>query len=311
MWLIEQPDPLRRRWGSGCLLCISAGCSNKISCFKGSAKLCHTRRHGNDLPKQHAGRMPLTLDHVMSLKAWSSRAANPASGGGGSSLPAGGANSDDAPEATNLSFAHVVFQRTVIDTGGSFRDFERWARAATLVGAQHLRASVSGRVSAQLSEVMGQRENDITAKLARAAACGGLMQDARKNALAIRVKLVLWSWPRGLAHRDEYLPGGVVSLNGGKAPWIVDRLAAVPTLDHDQSAEAKARLTVDALESKWGEGAAGHAQRAFRFFCTDNASDELKAGQLCKSLFPRLDFQMADSAHSAMLVLKNAMAADP
>jgi hypothetical protein len=47
-----------------------------------------------------------------------------------------------------------------------------------------------------------------------------------------------------------------------------------------------------------------------RFMARDNAADEGKACRLMKSDFPNLDFDMADPAHSRLLVYKHAIRAD-
>ena len=47
------------------------------------------------------------------------------------------------------------------------------------------------------------------------------------------------------------------------------------------------------------------------FFCTDNAADEVLAGELLKADLPRLNFHMSDSSHSLMLAIKNGCKGDP
>ena len=105
-----------------------------------------------------------------------------------------------------LSYSHILFQRTLIQTGGSFGDFERWAATARLAGLEDFNSMTSRKVASNLTSVMAEVEADITSKLASASASLGLITDGRQQVLGICLRGVLWAWPRGVAKQP--LPVG-------------------------------------------------------------------------------------------------------
>ena len=133
-------------------------------------------------------------------------------------------------------------------------------------------------------------------------------QDARKDSLAVNMKIVLWEWPRGLLGPVE----GVSSLCRGGAPWVCYRTAGIEPLGADRSAaslsEAIHRVIARSVSSE--EELKAAAQRV-RFLVTDGASDELAAAGFAQQKLPHLDFHMIDESHSAMLLLKKCLKADP
>ena len=96
-----------------------------------------------------------------------------------------------------LSYSHILFQRTLIQTGGSFSDSERWAATARLAGLEDFNSMTSREVASNLTSVMSEVEADITSKLASACASLGLIIDGRQQVLGICLRGVLWVWPRG------------------------------------------------------------------------------------------------------------------
>lgn len=209
-------------------------------------------------------------------------------------------------EGLALSYSHVVFNRTLIENGGSFSEFSKWAKAARLTGANFPAGSDGRRVAGQLSAVMGAHEQKITAKLLACSDSGGLKQDARGSKVMNLLHLVLWSWPRGLAHT----PGGVVAMNGDHGPWLV-RLAAVSTLGSDHSADAKAKAAEAAILSLTrNDSEFQKAQQVLRHYVSDNAADAVQTGKLLQRTFPHMTFQAQGAMHSAALVLKTTLGYD-
>ena len=218
-------------------------------------------------------------------------------------------NTEENFDGLALSYSHVVFNRTLIENGGSFNEFSKWAKAARLTGANFPAGSDGRRVAGQLSAVMGAHEQKITAKLLAFSASGGLKQDARGSKVMNLLHLVLWSWPRGLAHTP--LPGGVVAMNGDHGPWLVRRVAAVSTLGSDHSADAKTKAAEAAILSLTRNDAeVARTKETLRHYVSDNAADAVQTGKLLQRTFPHMTFQAQGAMHSAALVLKTTLGCD-
>ena len=85
-------------------------------------------------------------------------------------------------------------------------------------GAEVPQGSTGPRVSSQLTQVMAERETDMTTKILTGSVIASLAQDARDGKAPVLLKCVLWSWPRGL---PGTLLSGVTSLSADTGPpWI-------------------------------------------------------------------------------------------
>ena len=297
VWLQETANPMKQVWGLGCILCRNAGIKNTFARFRASAKLSNILRHGNHTEKHAAGAEAKTADHEKALTMWGTKKQT-------GTKPAG-----DPPPPCAITYAHVIFNRTLIETGGSFQDFGRWAKAARLAGADIGFGAVSNRVGKQLAEAMAEREIDVNQKLMTSASAVGLAEDARGHCLAVRMSMVLWTWPRGLRRPRGRLPHGVESLNGGRAPWVVDRLAALGQLGSDHSAAAKGHITTNAV-ARTSTDDGQHAKDAINFFVSDHASDETLTAKIVHKSFPNMNFVLGDESHSIQLVMKNVLCTD-
>ena len=186
-WLLHKNGYL------GCSLCKAARKDNVFGKCMAGARLCNILRHGNHLPKQICGKLPLVGDHMEALQQWNNKAQTASKG------------STDTVDQLNftVTYAHILFQRTLIKVGGSQRDFKRWALAASLAGADSLASMNGRRVSGQLAKVMAQHETEVTGKLLRASVMAGVSADGRELVVAVRLSMVLWSWPRGLPKESQ------------------------------------------------------------------------------------------------------------
>ena len=205
-----------------------------------------------------------------------------------------------------VGYSHVLFQRNLIKTGASFRTFAAWLKAAQLSGGDVATGAMGPTVSAQLTSVMADRERDVTAKLLQAATCCGLLQDAREDKVPVILKMVLWSWPRGLPRPNGKLPTGVESLGvHDRGPWVAHRVAAVG------EGKDKAQLLVDAVAKNCNDDAAfAGCVAKVHFLATDGAFDELAAGDRVRADLPNCRFHSEDESHGALTVIKHAMEAD-
>ena len=61
-----------------------------------------------------------------------------------------------------------------------------------------MHGSNSEKVPARLTQIFAEQEMATTEALVNAASMAGIAQDGRKLALAIRVKLLIWRWPKRL-----------------------------------------------------------------------------------------------------------------
>ena len=285
IWLIEQPDPLKKPWHLGCLVCMQAGKEGMFGRCKAGAKLSNLRRHAS------------SDVHIQALQELSAK---------GTTLPEG----EEAPggPAGNRTFAHVLFERTLIAKGGSFEEFQKYCECARLAGASLGFGSIGSETSAKLAGLMAEKETAITSRFLRSASVAGICQDGLGDAVASRLRMLCWKWPRGV---DENV-AGVKALNGSRGPWLVDRIAAVSKLSSDHSAMAKAALLRQAISKNCcSEEDFKHAQSILRFFASDAAPDEVQAGHLSSHQdFPHMRFQSTDPAHASMLAIKSAFLAD-
>lgn len=271
-----------------------------------TARLSSILRHGNHLMKQIKGKQARVKEHDKALHLWADRVAT-ASPSDQKNQLAATANPGGSVPNFSISFAHILFQRTLIKAGGSHRDFHRWAKAASISGAEALEAMSSRRISMQLTETMAEHELAITGRLLFASAMAGVAADAREQVLAVRLQMVLWSWPRGVP--KDPLPSGVIPL-GRQGPWLASRLAGTPQLGSDHGASAKARLIQLAVSKNCLlTGSSEHASKVMRFYASDGARDAVKAGNLLAE-FPNLCFKMVDTSHANILALKRAFSGD-
>ncbi|CAE7734988.1 unnamed protein product [Symbiodinium sp. CCMP2592] len=284
VWLVEQPKPLRLPWHLGCLVCMKTKTPGLFGRCKAGAKLSNIRRHGES-PRHLAALQKYAAAVDVEVKT-------------------------TEPDAGQLTFAHILFQRTLLKRGGSFESFSDFCKTAKLSGAALGHGSIGPQVSRQLTSTMASREGEATARLLAAATTGGIVQDGLGSHLSSRLRLVVWKWPRGV--QLEALRGVQSMGSGDRGPWLVDRVAAVGELESDHSAEAKRILVREAVAKNCHTGEAfTHAQKILRFFATDAAPDEMEAGlKLYRGDFPNLVFQNTDPSHGCTVALKAAIIAD-
>ena len=272
----------------GCLVCRAARKKNVFGQCMAIGKLSNIRRHQDK-----------TVDHQEALALWNDPTkAEP-------EQPEEKLPKQVSDNPTALSYSHVLFQRELIAQGGSFQDFRRWATTARLVGVGDFQAMISADVAANLTQAMAETEMDVTRKLVEAAAMLGLIADARADVVGVCLRGIVWRWPGGIPKNP--LPTGVTSLNGVRGPWVVERIAGMPSLGSDHSSRSKAQAVLQALHQA---GPANLLDSKVRFYCSDGASDAKLAGEILRVKLPQLAFSVWDSSHAHMLVLKNALEDD-
>lgn len=70
------------------------------------------------------------------------------------------------------------------------------------------------------------------------------------------------------------------------------------------------QATIECLQAHDADGGDAILDKV-RFYCSDNAADELKVARLLGLRCRNMDFEMSDTTHSRQLVLKNAMGLEP
>ena len=186
------------------------------------------------------------------------------------------------------------------------RSFCGKLEVASRTGADIAPGNVSRVVAEQLMLCCAGREDDITAHIINACDCMGISQDSRDDAFLIRVRCVLWVWPKALRN---FVVDGKTSINRYRpelGPWVVERILGVEKLGAKRSAEATAKVTVDKLRGAVEKipGGFERVQAITRFFTADNAADEVKACQLMRDELPQLQFDIPDGSHSIQLAIK-------
>ena len=285
VWLVEQPHPRTKPWHLGCLVCMKTRASGPFGRCKAGAKLSNIRRHG-----QSPGHLAAVQTYIQDF------------------LGEEGVRPDEGSKG--LTFAHIMFQRTLLKRGGSFESFQEYCKTARLAGAAIGMGSVGPQISLKLTTCMASREWHVNGQLLKAASCAGVIQDGLGTHLASRLRMVVWKLPRGM--KLEAIRGVQSMGCADRGPWLVDRFAGVGELRADHSSEAKRLLVREVVSKNCPDADAfSHAQRILRFFATDAAPDEMQAGvDLFRKDFPKLVFQSTDPSHGCMVALKAALMAD-
>lgn len=289
VWLSDTGDAKKKSWHIGCLLCQGQGFKNVFAKFQAQPKLCNILRHAE------------CDQHKEAVEAFQSRGEK--------------VDGEPEPETRELEkyavgYCHFIFQRTLLATGSSFTSFPKWIQSAQLSGADIPHGAIGDAVSRQLLQTMADRERQVNMKLFAHCSAAGLQQDGRGDAVAVTCKMVLWRWPPGLSTDPPV--HGVLSLNNGKAPWIVCRVAALTELKADRGADA----LLDSLEStlckhSQDENNLKDIAGKIWFVTTDGAADELSAGRKFMNKHRNVRFHFTDECHTAMLALKKVLSADP
>ena len=274
----------------GCSICQRAGMDNLFARCLALPKLNNIRRHGNLLAKQASGAMKQNEDHAKALAR----------------LACDTANADAATDAaaqtepSGLSFAHLVFGRTQLETGDSHLAYTKWARAARLAGVTGLQGRHS-KHAARITQTMALREHLVNARLLRAASRASLIDDGRGRFEAVLMKAPIWEWPKGLELDSLTGLRNLAGHGSNRGPWVACRALDVPALDKDHSAEGKARAIVSSVKMNiFKEGDWKHYQRIFKARATDAAAAEQLAGHYLRrpENLPKKVFDMLDPSHA-------------
>ena len=284
----------------GCRICRSVGKDTPLARVAAKPKLSNLRRHGNLLQAQRAGKVARTVEHDQAVREYFA--------GEAVAVEEGVVGRE---WYTQVTYAHFVFQRTLLDTGGSFVGFRKWCDAAGLSGVTELGSLRNRHASTHMTQAFADEERRYTRELLQAAAALGVLHDGRGNSLQVAAQGCLWKLPSGgLAGA---LRPGVRDLGGGgpdsKGPWVVWRLVALEDLGADHSAKGKAQKVCRALEEA---GGAAHSEirQKVRFCASDGANDARSTGKIFEAAYPTCRFQLVDPGHSHALVGKWATAGD-
>ena len=306
-WLMQAPgaDNKAEEWGVGCSLCrwaktgtIMAKCEKKT--------LVHISRHNNQV--EHRKALALFFEDKLP--------------GGLTPDPDGKSKSNQqelivgpggkTPEIADrgVGFAHVLKVLEVCEQGESLRSFTKSMGVIRHMAGDCNPGNDSRTVGRHLLSLCAGNEIVITKSLFDAACVAGISQDARDSHLLVCGRVVVWRLPR---EAKNPVADGIKSvLPGGNGPWVAERILGVATLGSDRSAVATAKATLSLIQqSTCQDENFKDFQHKCLFYCTDNAADEVLAGELLQHDLPRLKFHMTDSSHSLMLAIKNGCKGDP
>lgn len=134
----------------GCVLCKAAGKKNIFGRCLAEPKLGNIIRHAEK-----------TADHAAALQQWNDATQHV--------VPEAHAGGGPAQTESNsaLSFAHALFQRTLVQVGGSFKDFQRWLLTARLATGAGFLSMIGARVSKQLTTCFADKELEVTKSCSR------------------------------------------------------------------------------------------------------------------------------------------------
>ena len=321
----------------GCKVCKAARLKTRFGRCEGAIRLDNLMRHGNHYEDQRAAlansdtgasrAAGVNRPHQKAISRWNSKIMQKDDGDRMREQPLAtrGGASDSASTAAGLhgviTFSHLVVQRTLLRAGGSFRDFNRFAKSAALTGTAELCKGGDRRVSRQLCDTFAKLERQVTFQFLSEGSVFRLAADGRQAMYQVQIGTLLWKWPRGLGHlrpgdSAASLPEWLEQLGeGSKGPWLVERVIGAREFDRKQDTPAKVSMLDECVRQaaidendefqsdqhrRWCEGT--------RFWASDGA--DRTAGLAATSNFPNMAFQLWDESHSASLVLKHAMAQD-
>ena len=212
-------------------------------------------------------------------------------------------------------YASFLFARTLLETRGSFRDYEAWSAAAVAGGAAVQAASL--KVGREHVATIAAFERLATQRFLREGTLFRLQADGLGRVYQVEICTVIWKFPSSLRVYEQNVAAFPwLEQLGPKGPWIVERLIGAHEFPNDMDTASKATMLEDCVRrasvSVSGEVDADlfkRLQKNVRVWTSDGADRDV--GLAATAVFPGLCFHAWDESHSALRLLANALKDDP
>ena len=280
-------------------------------------KLSNIRRHGDLTEKQRKlfkerpdKQSCINWTHELALRAWNEKISMPNS--------QGEAVSASAPLAVQVTkptgYSAFVFTKTLLETRGSFRDFEAWTQAvaAASPGVQ----MVSRKVGGQHVQSLARYERMTTLRCLQEGAVFRLQADGLARAYQVEIGTILWQLPASLrCYAENGEEFSWLERLGPRGPWIVERLIGARDFPNAMDTAGKVGMLEECVRratlSATGDiqpATFEHVKKNVRAWASDGADRDVAFA--ATSVFPGLCFHAWDEAHSGVKLLQQALRDD-
>ena len=186
-------------------------------------------RHGNATRQQQillqvgdGPRAGINWTHELALRAWNGHMRLDVSSGGAVSASNSLAISQ-TEAATERDYSTFLFARTLLETRGSFRDFESWTAAASS-GDSGIQVR-SRRIAAEHTATLAKYEQLATQRFLRDGSVFRLQADGLKRVYQVEIGTLLWKFPWSLrVYAENVSSFRWIEELGPRGPWLVDRV---------------------------------------------------------------------------------------
>ena len=320
-----------------CLVCAAyTGAGRRDKLAEGTASFLrwgNIKRHGN-LCKQQKVRLPdckgfekgINWTHELALRAWNHRAKAAALGADSATVSGKAAalgtdsvtvsEKHDAATAHTIGYRAFLFSRVLLETKGTFRNFEQWSAAA--VTGDSAAASVASRWQCtRRLKTIAEYERLVTQIFLKAGTAHRLQADGLGRTYQVEIGTVLWRFPASLRYfQDNCGRFSWLTSLGDKGPWLVERVIGMHEFPDDMGTDAKVSMLESCVRRAAVSASAdlnvelhSHIREKVRVWTSDGADRDV--GLAATGPFPNLAFHAWDESHSAGRLLQNALKDDP
>ncbi len=291
-----------------CWVCSKSGLGrDRYAAGLGSLALRNILRH------------PKSKTHGEAIRLWIEQAKGSA---GDSSKPVEPAVALQPPTVTltkpqqSFEAAQFLFLRTMLETQGAFNEYVSWAAAASAVGGTGSQSKWGPKDCKCALVSMASFEHVVTSKLFKAGDGFWLQADGLSRTYQVGMGGVLWKFPSGLPWLLQ--PGtqhSWLQCLGERGPWLVERLVGAREFPADMDMPSKVQMLREGVRrvTKTPSGEVDlelYAKVSSRMLCWASDGADRSVGAAATEYFPSMVFQVWEESHSAVKVLKHAVAAD-
>ena len=179
------------------------------------------------------------------------------------------------------AYSTFLFARTLLETRGSFRDFESWTAAASS-GNSGIQVG-SRRIASEHSTTLAKYEQLATQRFLREGSIFRLQADGLKRVYQVEIGSLLWKFPTSLRFYQENVSSfRWIEELGPRGPWLIDRVIGARDFPTDMGTANKVDMLEDcarrAAVSAVGEVDTklfAHIKKHTRVWTSDGADREV------------------------------------
>ena len=218
----------------------------------------------------------------------------------------------------------IVFLRVLVETRGSFRDFEAWvgasaalasvAAASTAHAESFRHARVMNRSFAKRGvETLAAVERALTHELAMASGAFRLQADGQGRTYQVELGMLLWRLPRwgSWLFQNQMACPWLIQL-GDRGPWLVDRVICGREMPANLDTAAKVDMVSQSvlrvctgLKGDVNVDLHRHVTSRILSWASDGA--DLPVGHACTTHFKNMVFREWEESHSSAKLLEHAI----